>query len=109
MIKDWELQIYEERLTELGLFSLKEERLRVNLINVYKYLMGVCKEDKIRLSSVVFSDRTRGNEHKLKHWGFHLDIKKCFLTADTTLLLQTAARKKRKVSARRKKKKTHLL
>lgn len=47
MIKDWELLIYEERLTELGLFSLKEERLRMNLINVYKYLMAGSKEDRL--------------------------------------------------------------
>jgi len=80
MIRVIEHLSYEERLRELGLFSMEKRRLRGDLIGAFQHLKGAYKKDGENTFSKAGCDRIRSNGFKLREGRFRLDTRKKFLT-----------------------------
>ncbi|KAK4830802.1 hypothetical protein QYF61_013731 [Mycteria americana] len=59
MIRAMEHLSCEERLRQLGLFSLEKRRLQGDLSGAFQHVKGACKKDRERLFTKASSDRTK--------------------------------------------------
>ena len=75
VIQGMEHLCYEDRLRDLGLFSLEKRRLQEDLTADFQYLKGAIRKKGDRLFSRVCCDRTRGNGFKLKEGRFRLGVR----------------------------------
>ena len=80
MIRGLEHLSYEDRLRELGLFSLEKRRLQGDLLAAFQPLKGAYRKDGEGLFIRECRDGMRSNSFKLKEGRFRLDIRKKFFT-----------------------------
>jgi len=80
MIHGLEHLSYEDRLRELGLFSLEKRKLRGDLIVAFQCLKGAYRKDGENIFSRSCCARTRSNGFKLREGTFRLDTRKKFFT-----------------------------
>ena len=71
---------YEERLSEMGLFSLEKRRLQSDLTVVFQHLKEAYRQEGDGLFKQADNDMTRGNAFKVKEGKFKLGIRRKIFT-----------------------------
>jgi len=79
MIQGLEHLSCQERLRELGLFSLEKSRLQGDLTATFQYLKGAYSKDGENIFSRACCDGTRSNGFKLREGRFRLEQGRNFL------------------------------
>ena len=72
--------MYEERLTRLGLFSLEFRRMRGDLTEAYKILIGLDRVDAGGIFPMVEVSRTRGHSLRIQGRSFRMEMRGHFFT-----------------------------
>ncbi|KFP65370.1 hypothetical protein N322_03806, partial [Cariama cristata] len=80
MMRGLEQLSYEDRLRELGSFSLEKKRFQGDLIATFQYLKGAYKKAEEGLCTGTCRCRTKGNGFKLEEGRYRLDVSKKFFT-----------------------------
>lgn len=80
MIPGLKRRCYEERLKELGWFSVKRRFLRGDMIQEYKIFSSQDREEVSKFFKVDHVRETRGHERKIKKQSCRLDIRKNFFS-----------------------------
>jgi len=67
--------LFEERLRELGFFSLEKRRLWGDIIATFQYLKQAYKHEGDKVFSWFDSESTKGDSFKIKERKFMLDVR----------------------------------
>ena len=71
---------YKDRLKRLNLHSLERRRAREGMIEIFKWVKGINKENIDQVLEISSQDRTRGHGYKLEKLRFRIDLGRYWFT-----------------------------